>query len=406
MKKTLEIVYSNGGEIYANITTENYATFYKQNTNPRTITGPLLPITGENYYFTNKFADYFTKIVPATQYDNIIDISEINNINLCPEVNLWICLIALTAQERSNYEIQFAIDNIQQLKKVAEYYSLPYPISTETEIKITNAPGEILRWNLEGPKPIIPAGIKFTNGIASEFKVYTFPKDQGVWDTWMHGISYYNQGTAWEAGTLWSALTGGEIWPEYSIKGIGSRSTAHRIESTRADGVKFHYKYTKDNPDPITSWYAEELSEAGNVIRTKYYTSAAWLQKAQLRIDKPPITINQDLCPSVNYWLAKSYYDEYPEEEVYFFAENVNMIDSVAEYYNLPIPYNTQQKEILNTNPLVYRTRHFDILGQGQGNYLPVVTGSIVFLNNIPTKLLLYTFLRPWEFSEEIILPF
>ena len=66
----------------------------------------------------------------------------------------------------------------------------------------------------------------------------------------------------------------------------------------------------------------------------------------------------------------------------------------VSEHYKLPVPYNDNLKNKLNNDPESLRVRHYDMLGLGEGNFVPVVAGGIVFKDNIAVKIKLYEFTR------------
>jgi hypothetical protein len=389
-----EIVYYNGGQIYSSLTHKQFVQTYILSSNYYSPFRHKLN-TGQEYFTTSTFNNYFSGSESGIELDNI---------NLSPAVTLWAALIALDKQDRANYEILFAIDSIEQLQKVAEYYNLPYPINQEIETQIVNNPEQLMQFNLVDRGPTVIAGIKFVNTVPSVFKVYTYPKLSDGWQVYMYGRSYCSQGTLWEAGILKTKRTGGKTIPGLYLYGSGSTSLVKLSESTRfAQKLKVKYINTPQDPncDTVLNWYGEESDKNGNILRIKKYQltkqAAAVLTSMT---NRGYDLLGYDLCPSVNYWVARAYYDTGTEEEIFFAAESVAMIDSVAEYYKLPIPYSLAQKEILETNPALYRIKYYNLLGLGLGNYIPVVACSITFTNRIPKRLLLYTVIRPWEWGE------
>jgi len=391
-----EIVYYNNGQIYSSLTEKQLEQVHIPISEYDNLFGYKLN-TGQEYFTTTAFNSYFSGSGLGIELDNI---------NLSPAVTLWVALVALDKQDRVNYEILFAIDSIEQLQEVAEYYNLPYPINEEIETQIVTDPEQLMQFNLVDRGPTIIAGIKFVNNVPSLFKVYTYPKLPGGWKIYMYGRSYYNQGLLWEAGILKTKLTGGKAVPGLHLYGSDSTSSVKLSESTRfADGVKIKYINAPDNPDSdtILNWYGEESDKNDNILRIKKYqlTKQATAVLTNMTNRGYDISGGYDLCPSVNHWVARAYYDNRNEEEIFFAAESIAMIDSVAEYYKLPIPYNLKQKEILETNPALYRIKHYNLLGLGPGNYIPVIACSITFINRtIPKRLLLYTVIRPWEWGE------
>jgi hypothetical protein len=139
--------------------------------------------------------------------------------------------------------------------------------------------------------------------------------------------------------------------------------------------------------------------------RIKRYESSQTVRKALYRMKSGAAMEARNLCPAVLLWLGRSFYDGSNTEELLFCIQSREMLDQVAEYYGLPIPYDEQQRQILDTNIQLYRARHYDLLGLGEGNHVPVVVGGVVFENGVSTKLLMYTFMRQWEFADEIELP-
>lgn len=389
-----EIVYVNGGAIYKAPTDADLGNNYVADDTADSIFS-FVKVDGKRYLFTTEFKSYFSGGEGTS----------LGGIDLCPDVSLWICLGAPTPEERTNFDIFFAIDSSAQLQKVADYYGLPYPITQETADWIDRAPEELMFWCIDGGRPIVPAGIKFIDGKPAIFKCYTYPKPNGRWDVWMYGVSYYDGGKPWESGAIYQTHTGGVEWPNAEMRGKSGFTKAEVIETNRADGVGLRYKFLKHNADPLMFWEGQELAADGTVARVKRYESARW---AQIAIAKKKAGFEfegRDLCPAANYWVGRAYYDDSDEEELFFAAESRDMIVEVAKYYGLPVPYGAEQAAVLDTNPTLYRARHYDLLGLGEGSYIPVVACSVTFVGGNPTRLLLYALMRQWEFEDQIVLP-
>ena len=119
-----------------------------------------------------------------------------------------------------------------------------------------------------------------------------------------------------------------------------------------------------------------------------------------------PLFAAFDLCPAVRFWLGRAWYASTNEQELLFAVTGGSkQLDQVATYYGLPAPYGEQQKAWLDEAPEKIRARHYDLHGLGEGRYAPVVVASVTFVDKRPTRLLLYTFMRQWEFEEQIELP-
>ena len=78
------------------------------------------------------------------------------------------------------------------------------------------------------------------------------------------------------------------------------------------------------------------------------------------------------------------------EEELFFLVESREMLDDVATYYSLPVPYDDGLKTILDSNLEIIRFKSVDLNNEGEGNFVAVVVAGIVFEDNVATKLRLY----------------
>ena len=116
-----EVVYVDGGAIYKAPTDVDLGNNYVGDDTADEIFS-FVKVDGKRYLFTTEFKSYFDG-GEGTSLDGI---------DLCPDVSLWICLGAPTPEERTNFDIFFAIDSSAQLQQVADYYGLPYPITQET----------------------------------------------------------------------------------------------------------------------------------------------------------------------------------------------------------------------------------------------------------------------------------
>jgi hypothetical protein len=392
-----EIVYVNSGAIYKAPSHSELQNNYR----PSNKADPIFQFEksdGKKYLFTSEFKRFFS--------DTDTDGTSLLGIDLCPAVNLWICLGAVTSNERSNYDIFFAAESTEQLRKVAEYYGLPYPISTEIGEQLNAAPETMCFWNAGG-LPVVPGGIKFIDGKPALLKLYTYPKVNGSWDVYMYGAAYYAQGKCYERGAVYEMCTGGKDLdlPNVQMRGSLSYRKAEMIQSERFDGAITHYSYTR-NTDPAMFWQGNELSADGLTQRTKQFETSMWLQIAIAKQKRGVDLSDRNLCPDVKFWLGRSWYEGEDGEELLFAVTGgTAMLEAVAAYYALPVPYNKEQAHILDTKPELYRARHYDLLGQGLGEYINVVVASVIFKCGKPEKLILYTFLRQWEFDEEINLP-
>lgn len=388
-----EIVYINNGEIYKNENIKTVVNNYTYNINGDEVFSFNKNVSdeypkGKQYLFTKQFKDNFPD-------DNRREGLELTNYDLCPDVDLWIALGAPDESETKNYDIFFAVDSIEQLSQVAQYYNLPYPINSYVENIIKNSPETIHFWRI-GNRSIIPAGIQYRNGQPSIFKLYTYPTEISGWSTWMKGYSYHNEGEIFEHGKILQQLTGGIDSPNYNTRGEGNHKRAECIESTVDEKLHTKYYFVKvdDGGDPIIMWQAEETNLLTNVKRIKKYKSSKMMRQVIGNLTSGDNFEEYNLPPEISFVLGRSYFEDSNETEIFFVATNSDQIKSISEHYNLKVPYDDRLKNLLNNDPASMRVRHYDLLGLGEGKYVPVVACGLLFIDNIATQIKLYEFTR------------
>ncbi len=395
--KPYETVYVNGGEVYKSLTLFELGQNYSPNLDGDEVF-PFIKNDGKQYFVTKDFKRHFKNV---TEFN-----VDLEGYDLCPEVHLWCGVGANSQENKQDCDLFFQVDSSEQLANVAGYYGLPYPVDDAVSWAIDFAP-DTINWKNASGVPIVLGAVKFIAGVAAVLKLYTYPKLYGTWDVWMYGASYYDGGKCWETGAVFQKETGGVQIPGAQMRGSNSFSKAERILSQRADGTKLSYEYTRgaEDRDPAMFWKGVETLPNGQPGQTKRYESSQTVRRALYRMKSGTTLDNKDLCPAVGIWLGRSYYDDSSEEELFFCIQSREMLDQVAEYYGLPVPYSEEQKAVLDSNLQLYRARHYDLLGLGEGNAVPVVVGAVVVQNGAPVRLLMYTFLRQWEFAEQIELP-
>jgi hypothetical protein len=119
--------------------------------------------------------------------DKLVDSS---SFDLCPSVGLWVMCSTYTEKKYSNYrDLWFQVENSKMLKEVADYYSLPFPLSDEhtldTKPEDWHSEGIALQWRSYSTskmwdKPNVKmASIVFMEGKPILLKMYKFgPKDR------------------------------------------------------------------------------------------------------------------------------------------------------------------------------------------------------------------------------------
>lgn len=392
MKHASEIVYVNGGEVYKAHAPHELATLYRRDPDGHPAFGSM-KADGKRYFMTSALKAHYGggEGVPLTGLD------------LCPAVTFWLCLGATTPTERRHCDLFFAVDSVEQLHQVARYYQLPFPATEAMARQVMAAPEQYCFGNTSG-RPVIVACIKFVDAKPSLLKLYTYPKPFGDWDVWMYGAAYFDGGRCYEAGAVYQKSTGGADLPGAQMRHPHSHRKAEVIQSRRLDGVLTNYVFTPTS-DPVLMWQGQELADDGQVLRTKRYESSDFVRMMIARMKNGPTFADYDLCPAVTHWLGRAWYDDGSADELLFAIESARQLEQVAAYYHLPVPHSAAQAHVLDNEPERYRARHYDLAGEGPGKFLPVVVGSVTFQGRQPLRLLLYTFLRPWEFAEPIELP-
>ena len=138
----------------------------------------------------------------------------------------------------------------------------------------------------------------------------------------------------------------------------------------------------------------EGVLSNGDVIK---YESSKSLREEYARLLTGTDFDEYDKSPAVNTWLARSWIDG-GEEELFFLVESKQMVDDVASYYNLPVPYDSDLASILTNDLQSIRFKSVwfkaDLknlaVHNGEGDWTPVVVAGIVFKDNVATKFRLY----------------
>lgn len=348
---------------------------------------------GTRYFGTTQFRSHFSREAGI----------DLTGFDLCPAVDFWVFLAARSKDERGDYELLFAMNTARQMHEVAAYYGLPAPADDAVLASIEACPAAYCFRNAGG-RPLVLAGVMFIGGQPQAFRLYTYPKALGTWDVWMYGMAWHNGGQCWEAGAVYTKETGGEALPGTQMRWGDMEVKATVIHSERADGVSTQYEFLPCS-DPVLFWQGRERDAQGRE-RIKRYQSSAFVRRMVGGKQGGPLFATSDLCPAVRFWLGRAWYADADEQELLFAVTGGSaQLDQVAVYYGLPAPYGAQQKAWLDEAPEKIRARHYDLYGLGEGRYAPVVVGSVMFVDKRPVRLLLYTFLRQWEFDEQIELP-
>lgn len=234
-------------------------------------------------------------------------------------------------------------------------------------------------------------------------RILTFDSklDLNQWTPLMFGASWFNHGQCYEQGFN---IVSSEL---FELSGFIQRTQAvSNMQSEiscgmRLDGIQINYQYS--NQLGLINWEGHEFLRSKQSHQTKFYQSSHWINSRLSSFDFGNKYLDFDLCPDVSYWVANAYSTTTQEEELFFVCtKGTILLNQVASYYNLPIPYGNQHIDILDNNPKLYRIGHFDIFKLGPGRFYPLVLASVSFIDKKPIRLLFHTFQRPWEFEENL----
>jgi hypothetical protein len=143
-------------------------------------------------------------------------------------------------------------------------------------------------------------------------------------------------------------------------------------------------EFREKKGDPIIQW--EGVLSNGKIIN---YESSKTLREGYGNLSTGSDFDSYDKAPVVNNWLARSWIED-GEEELFFLVESREMLDGVATYYSLPVPYDDGLKTILDNDLKSIRLKSVDLNHEGEGNFVAVVVAGIVFEDSVATKLRLY----------------
>ena len=193
----------------------------------------------------------------------------------------------------------------------------------------------------------------------------------------------------------WFTLQKIEIYVNGNIEIIGARffrpreiNTSKHIAEYTDGSATIEFRANED--DPLLKW--EGVFSDGRIIN---YESSKTFRNEYGNLLTGSDFDEYDKAPIVNRWLARSWI-EGGEEELIFLVENRAMLDDVAAYYSLPIPYSDDIKPTLDNNFKAIRIKSLDLDGKGPGLFVAVVVASIVFEDNVATKFRLYKISR-WD---------
>ena len=188
---------------------------------------------------------------------------------------------------------------------------------------------------------------------------------------------------------LWYLIDKVEIYVNGSVEIIGGRfskpsepNVSKHVGEYVDGSVTVEFREKKG--DPILQY--ESVLSNGDVVN---YESSNALRLGYGSLNTGTNFGTYDKSPAVNKWLARSWING-GAEELLFLVESKQMIDNVASYYSLPVPYDSSLATVLSNDLQSIRLRSVDLNHAGADNWVAIVVASIVFVDNVATKFRLY----------------
>lgn len=300
--------------------------------------------------------------------------ADLSSYDLCPDVQLWAGIGELEGTEHK--EVYFRVENSTVIKAVADYYSLPYPVTKEFEDILHNSPEDISFFSNEY-RELVLASVKFEGTTPTMFKVYAYYKDKGKY-VLMNRARVFCNGEVIETGGWYVAPNSAPI---YESEGEGFKAV-HTLG---------------DNPREPLARFKSIITYDDETVAFKHYESSNMYRAAIVNMVTGTNYPGYNKAPHVKWWLGRSWFDTNNEEELYFHVESKEILDGICQYYNLPVPYDEELAEVLETNPKKIRYRSEDLNKLGEGKFVEIVLASVVFQDKVPTAIKLYEITRPDE---------
>jgi len=361
---TGEIVYINGGEVYKEH--QNYS-------------GPV----GEDFdYEVVDESDYISGLVHnktplVKRYKASVGMNEwllkeekgstLSGYDLCPAVNLWWGAGFYDGNDL-DFDLYFAVEDSTQLQQISDYYGMSYPIDANTTDLLDNDYDAISMYQ-NGETSIVIGSVKYQDGSPLFMKLYCVFKDSGFL-TALQKEKVFSNGNVIEQGAQYKKLS-------------------ENLYTYTSTSEGFETEFVENKTDPITQWEARRTNLATNETKIEHYESSRALRLGVGNLNTGSNYEEYDRAPSVNTWLGRSWIEN-EQEELYFLVEDREMLDEVANYYSLPVPYNDDLKTVLDTDLQSIRFKSYDLNNEGEGNFVAVVVAGIVFVDGQSTMLKLY----------------
>ena len=361
-----EIAYINNGEVYKQHTFfsgplvgDDFNYISNRTDDP---IAPFAHIKGDKekrYTSTREFREWLLNESTGTSLEGY---------DFCPNVNMWLGVGKFT-DNTPEIDLYFRVDNSTILQQVADYYNLPYPIDDSITDILDNNLNTIAMYQ-NGEEYLTLGAIKIVNDVPTLLKFHCYYKEIGDWLAYEKGRVFVN-GEVIEEGGRYSLMS------------------TEPIKHVSTSGDNIVTEFIENRLDPITQWEAHRTNLDTNKTKVEYYESSRMLRLAVGNLNAGSNYEDYDRAPNVNWWLGRSWIEN-EQEELYFLVESREMLDEVASYYGLPVPYDDELKAVLDNDLQSIRFKSYDLNNEGEGNFVAVVVAGIVFEDDTATMLKLY----------------
>jgi len=291
-------------------------------------------------------------------------------------------------------------ENIADIAKVANYYSLPHPLSTA---QIAKYKGRLADYSLQyGPMglPYIPLQVRFAGNPLKPVRLFSllYPKVYKAWDMYIGMEAVYNSGRLLENGISMRKenFSNKNFNPIVTISNIA----AEMMYSVR-EGKDILYLRQDIREDILMAWDGLVIDQSTIVVDKRKFRSSGFMLDtlAVLPHKVESITEYPKVPNGILGWIGKSWFESDPTKVEYIFPiiDGIAELDALSKTFSLPMPCAIDDPDIAN-GPLPIRGTHYTVKGFNVD--VPVAFGSVEFTKGKATKLILYKFKRKWEYPK------
>ena len=190
----------------------------------------------------------------------------------------------------------------------------------------------------------------------------------------------FNKGTAY--------YDNGKIW-EYGGWFVNDNESITISENLNTNEVRTVFE---NKEDPIAVWKSElKNMSTGDVIHEKYETTR-FVRAILAGMNFGNLFLEYQKHDSIPYWIGKR--ENEKESELYFNVTGSKHLKEISEFYGLSYPVDERITKIIDTDRTAIRYQSADLLNLGEGKFIEILLGGIVFENKIPKMLKFYTVTR------------